>query len=431
MQKAKNRSGINKASQSNRNVTGSQKRRKNQDGSEQASIDSAFAGGLELHLLEKELHTLPLLEIALMKGDMLEESYPGLVKMIDTEAKQLQAIEDLYKIVKAQPKYKNLKEPNWNESTEPIGVLLWLLKKLGPLAEGANWTVDTYLQSGKTRYRFVIYKEYHGGKLHHREEYFPLDFLPTLLKRDKPLHDMIIDLLALISKQINLPVWDEDGDFSQYLQDILAYDQYSVYHLERMHKVYSVGPANEYLRFFKRRRKVVTLESVIDKLSKYNLKSQRKESVAWWIKKGIQLARYNQCIKQNSFVPNYMPGEKITPYQQYKIIWSCHKNDVLYSRTLSKMRRVMKNGDFYPLMFSITKPGQIVKPLEYSSFPEKLFEFLDEGIKHFVYRHLEYYYKDAFDKQTTPAEDFLGEEQAPYLKLLQAMEISEMQNKNK
>jgi hypothetical protein len=433
MQKQKSNSGVNKTAQQDRQHPRAGKRRSQQNGTEQKGTDSAFRSGFGLHLLEKELHTLPLLEIALAKGDTLEEKFPGLVKMIDTEARQLQAIEDLYKIVKAQPKYKQLKEQKWTDKTQPLQVLLWLLRKLGPLAEGANWTVDIYKQSGKTRYRFVIFKYYHGGKLLLREEYLPLDFLPMLLKRDRPLHDLIIDVLALVSREVKLPVWDEDGDFSTHLSDLLNVPPggYSVYALERQHKVYSSGPAGQYLRYFKRRRRVVTFKTVIDQLSKYDPKSDRKQAAVWWIKKGIQLARYGRCIKANSFVPNYMPGEVISAYQQYKIIWSAHKNDNLYARTLSKMRKVMKQGDFYPLMFSIAKPGQVLQPLKYDPFPEKLFGFLDEGIKHFCYRHDTYYYKDAFGKQETPAEQFLGDEQTPGLKLLQAIELSDLQKKYK
>jgi hypothetical protein len=431
MQKHKTKTSVNKASLPTRSNSDQRKKRKRKNGSEQGRDDSATVPGVGLHLLGKELRTLPLFELAMMKGDSLDNNFPGLIKSIDTEAKQLQAIEDLYKIVKAQPKYKNMTEPSWKPETKPVHVLTWLLRKLGPLAQGAEWTVDTYLQAGKTRYRFVIYKSYNSQKLAWREEFLPLDFLPGLRKKDQALHDMIIDVIALVSRENKVPFWDEDGDYSEMLQDLLNVPSggYTVYRLERLHKVYSNGPAAQYLKVLKQRRKVVSISIVQKRLAAYNAKSLRKQYLVWWIRKGLQVASYHQCIKKNSFVPNYIPGEAMTPWQQYKFIWSLHDNDILQVRAKNKLEKAIdKWGDFFPLMFSIAKPEQLLKPIEEDHFPVSLFDFMDYGVKHFIWRYRDYYYKDAFKKQETPSEEFLDdeEEKLPGLKLLDELEFIDL-----
>lgn len=436
MQTSKSKTRINKASQRSRSNIDQRKKGAGKNGSEQRRDDTNVIPGVGLHLLGKELTTLPLFELAMMNGDDLDNRFPGLMKTIDTEAKQLQAIEDLYKIVKAQPAYKNLKEPNWKPDTKPVRILLWLLRKLGPLAKGAEWTVDTYKQGSKTRYRFVIYKSYNSQRLAYREEFLPLDFLPRLRKRDQALHDMIIDVIALVSRENKVPLWDEDGDYSEMLADLLNVPPggYTVYHLERLHKVYSVGPAAQYLKVIKQRRKVVTFQTVQMRLATYNAKSQRQQTLQWWIKKGLKVASYKQCIKQNSFVPNYIPGQATTPWQLYKFVWSLHHNDVLNIRATNKLDKAAdKSGVFFPLMFSIVKPGQVLKPIEDDHFPIDLFDFLDFGVKHFVWRFGDYYYKDAFKKQETPAEEFLDNEngQAASLKLLQAIETMDIKKQNR
>lgn len=434
MQNAKNKTGISKASQPAREHSGGGKRHPIKNGSKQGRTHSNVITGPGVHLLGKELRPLPLFELALMCGD--DKIEPGLIKMIDTEAKQLQAIEDLYRIVIAQPKYKAMKEPNWKAGTKPVHILLWLLRKLGPLAEGNRWTVDTYVHKGKTRFRFVVFKDYHRQKLGHREEWIPLDFLLLLKKRDQLLHDMIVDLIALVSRENKIPLWDEDGDFSEYLKDLLNVPSggYNVYRLERQHKIYSTGPARQYLRLIKQRRRIVSVKSVQQMLASYDAKSQRKQYAVWWIKKGLRLASEPNDIRNFSFIPNHVPGQPVTPFQQYKFVWSLHENDVLRIRTYHNLNKAdEKFGNYFPVMFSVAKPGQVVKPVEYKSYPEDLFEFLDYAVKHFNWAFRDYYFKDSYKKPQTIAEELMTEQETNYPanKLLDAIEIADIRKEAK
>jgi hypothetical protein len=340
-------------------------------------------------------------------GSNLRSHFKGLFQMVDTEAKQLQCILDLYRILRAQPKYRTLKEPSWKPTTQPVEVILWLLRKLGPLAKGAEWSVDTWPDNPE-RYRFVIWKHFSGYHVKLREEYLPLEFLPTLIKRDKPLHDLLIDLVALVSRENKVPLWDEDGDFSEQLKILRQMGPANVETLERQRLIYTKGVAHQYLRLIKARRKVVTVASILKCYHEYRPASERKRFLCWIMKKGIELAKTKKCIKDYSWVPAYSPGQPITPYQQYKFIWSAHHNDVLSRRAVSKMKKRADDGDYYPVMFSIAKPGQALLPLHGDAFPGQLYEFMSEMVKHFNWRHKDYYYHDAFKNTLTLSETLEG-----------------------
>lgn len=342
--------------------------------------------------------------------------------MIDTEVKQLQAIEDLYGIVKAQPKYKLLKEPNWKAETPPIQVLTWLLRKLGPLAKGNRWMIDTYQQGKKTRYCLVVWKNFYSYDLKYQEQYLPLDFLPALKKRDQPLHDLIIDTVALVSKCNKIPLWDEDGDFSEQL-DVIRNAPIRTGNtvLDRQIISYTNGPAAEYLRLIKRRRRQVTVKGVKDAITAYNDNSDRKGYMKIWLRKGIDLAADSEHLGPWNFTPHHVAGNPISPDRQYKFIWSGHTNDVVFKRTQDKMKRDAKIGDFYPVMYSITKPGAKVLPLkiERYAFPTFLSNFMDWGERLIFHRYREYFIKDQYKKQETPAETLL--------EVIERMELEELE----
>lgn len=435
MQKSKNHTSINKAARQDRKDPDPGKGRAGQNGSEQRGAAAAGITGPRFHLLEKELRTLPLFELAMLNGDDMENKFPGLMQMVNKEAKQLQAIEDLYRIVKAQPKYKQLKDATWKADTPPIRVIMWLLRKLGPLAGGASWTVDTYKQGGKTRYRFVIYKDYHRQDVGHREEYLPLDFLPRLKKRDEQLHDMMIDTVALVSRNNKIPLWDEDGDFSEMLKDLLQVPRggYDVHRLKVQHQIYCpAGIAGKYLKLIKQTRKTVSISGLAKKVAAYDAKSYRKQCAISWIKRGIRLAETKENISPFSYHPNYLPGDPVSAEQQYKFIWSHHSNDILKIRAFHKLKKAAeKYGDYYPLRFSIAKPGQVLKPLPEANFPGKLYDFLDFGVKHFCYTNRQYYYGEAFNKDRTPSEEFLEPSVAfPAMNLLNAIEIAQIRQQS-
>ncbi len=426
------------------------------NGSPKAGIDDGSISGPGLHILTQGLRTIPRFEAELRFGGNDDAESRDFIAMINTEEKRLQAIEDLYSIVKAQPKYKKMKEPVWNPNTPSVQVLSWLLRKLGPLAEGNNWTVDTYQDGKKERYRFVIYRGYHRQKVKDREEFIPLDFLPYLKRRDEPLHDMFVDLVALISRYNKVPLWDKDTDFSQALEQILAqpaskpdtrplppleergidsvtWERHTDEQVRAMRDIigwvaekgklkfvqtntalenqklsYQYGPAAAYLKLINKRMKVITPQMLQVKLAAYKANSQRKESLVYWIKSGIRLAWKKQSISVNTFVPNYIKGNPLCPFRMYKFIWSMHDNDAVKIKAYKRMEKDDKAYETYlPVEFSITYPGQKMKPIERDTFPEELYEFMRYGVAILMWRYKDYFYKNQFNERLTPAERLL------------------------
>lgn len=340
------------------------------------------------------------------------------LNMIDTEEKQLQAISDLYEIVKAQPKYRNLKERSWAPETTPLEVLVWLLRKLGPLAEGKDWTIDTYKQGRKTRYRFVVWDGFHRQEVMDTEVHFALDFLPLLKKRDEELHDLIVDTVALVSRENKIPVWDEDGDYSHGLKRILA-EPYLATVVNIRCEDYQVGLPAQYLKLINTRKKFTSLEkSIREKLKKYKANSQRKTEVINWVFWALNLAATKQTLAPYTFIPNYIQaGSPIGPGRLYKFVWSNHWKDYVHKIADAKISDDEKYGVFLPVKFTATEPGKEMIPIDKNykklavnlgyyrahHFPERMFAFLNEGSKHFQLRFREYYYKNAEGETATEA----------------------------
>lgn len=381
---------------------------KGQNGSSKGKPAADASDGIGLNHLAKQLRSIPLFEYSFMIGDFGDKHkrFSHLMNTINTVEKQLQCIEDLYKIVKAQPQYKNLKEAVWNEDTNPLQVIYWLLRKLGPLAKGESWTVDTYTEKKQIRFRFVVYKYYNSHELKNREEFIPMDFLPTLKKRDLPLHDLIIDTIALVSKVNKIPLWDEDGDFSAGLKELKTMNFLSK-SKKRQFYSYTKGTAAKYLKHLKQRRKEVTRDSLNNLFSAYKPVSQRKQDMMWWVRRAFDLVSYNQCIQANTYIPHFMPDNVVSPYRMYKFVWSLHDNDIIKIKAWDKLKKDDVYGSYLPLKFSIAKPGQILQPIGQDPFPLKLYEFMSYGHSLFIWRYRQYFYKNLFNEPLTPSESFL------------------------
>lgn len=394
--KVKNISGSRSRRNSKTVVRKGNQKRKNGSGESGENITSA--NGLGFHFLAKKLKSISFLEMALNGWDKCTE----LIKTINSEEKQLQAITDLFSIVKAQPRYKNLKEPYFPVQTEPAIVLLWVLRKLGPLAKGNEWTVDTFIDNGKQRFQFVVYKRFNTQKLKNRFEHFSLEFLPYLKPRDIELHDLIIDIVALVSKCNNIPLWDEDGDFSKQIEILTEQTDNQNSIIMSQISFYKSGPAVEYLNLIRQRIKVVDEKIIQQKIKIYNNKSGRQNQILWWIRNGLRLAASKQNLSPWTFVPGYINGNPVTPYRTFKFVWSTHDNDIIYKKAISQLRKDLNNYDAIPLQFTIAKPGELLKDIQPSSFPENLYEFVAQGISHTQYSFRDYYYKKMLASKQPP-----------------------------
>lgn len=377
-----------------------------QDGSKQGGADHSAGQFPSLHFLTDGLRSLSLFEVCMAAGHQIKAD---MLSMIDTEEKQLQAIEDLYSIVKAQRKYRNLRDPKWTVDTPPITVLTWLLRKLGPLAQGNRWMVDTFREGRKIRFRLVVWKNFFSYNLKQEDVYLALDFLPSLKKRDQPLHDLIIDVIALVSKCNKVPLWDEDGDFSQQLQRIKKEGPTgnTVYDTQLIS--YTKGPASMYLKRIRQRMNKVTPATVRKACLAYKDTSDRKGYMKHWLKLGVNLASEKKTIEPWAFTPHHVQGNPITPARLYKFIWSAHDNDVIYRRAKDRVRKDAEMGEFYPVIYNATCPGEKVLPIKFEqyAFPTQLWWFMRVGRTLIFHKYSDYFIKALYDDQLTPAEAML------------------------
>jgi hypothetical protein len=378
------------------------------NGGAKGGKDIDAIAGPRIHLLAKELRSYSKLEVSFLNGDSTSKFY----RLIDTEAKQLQAIEDLYRIIKAQPKYKNLKEPNWKVETSPAVVLLWLLKKLGPLSRGARWTIDGYMEGKKLRYQYVLFDKYPSDRIKPRCEFLPLCFLPRLKKKDELLHDVIVDIIALVSRNNKVPLWDEDGDYSDALEDLINTNGETNFHgINEDYKQYTEGLAAEYLGLIKKRKKKVTAAEIREKMARFEKMSQRKQSAEWWVKIGLNLASFKDQIRNHSYIAPDQDGKVIEPWRLYKFVWSTDVKDFLHYDVKNWLARQSAQ---VPVMKSVTKPGRKITYPQESQFPLYLYRFMSVGVKHFQWWYRDYYFgrqPKLEDQRHQMIEDILEEEQ--------------------
>lgn len=422
-----NRKGVSDAQQTRR--AGSEAGRKAANGSRQTGADRGGFTTSGFHLLVNDLGSVSLLNAALT-GMSVKDFDKKLVASIQTKADLLQCIEDMYLIVKAQPKYKKLNDNKFRADTPPIVVLQWLIRKLGILANGKEWTVDTYMEGKKRRFLFVIYDYYKSQDVTTREYHIPLDFLPNIKKKDALLHDLIIETVAMNSRWNKIPLWDEDGVYSKILEQLLKekakpveYKNLGITEMsatQRMQLLYTKGPAAEYLALIKKRRKVADI-STVGKLFQQWLSSKKDLSHReWYLKHMFQraaaAAETKEDIRKFQYVPEYRGKHTHeVAYDRYKYIWSNHNNDYLnkmYDKQLDYQR-----NEYLPMMFEKVYPGKAIKGWKHNRHPEILCGLFKSMYSCFVVgSHVFYYYKNQMKEQLTPGEQLLAKIESSTLK---------------
>lgn len=369
--------------------------------------------------------------------------------ILDTEEKQCQCILDLMAILTANN--DKLKPPVFPPEATWIDMVKWLLRRLGPLAKGNPWFVDTYHEKGIERYRFCVYKYYHSQRVDSLIYHIPLDFLPWLEPRDPKLHELIVCTIALLCKQCNLPLWDEDGDYSEAQKTVFGEkysDTWVVNKLQRRSDnfetqghIYKAGYSLKYLALIRRVKRTVTPGTIHALLREFNKISQRKHYMICIMKQALQMAITGDDIRDYTLIPSYEARDDmrpITPLRTIKFIWSEHPHDEVSKEADKAFEQDrQKYGKYLPLAFTITKPGEKVtlpknegKPDGYyrtNAFPEDMWTFFRELSTH-IHRHRAYYYKNSkLDNDTTPSERLM---QLEAQKMQQAVE-RKMKKKSK
>lgn len=456
----------------NARATGRRAKPKNQpaqpDGSRQRAGGAGELCGPGIHVLAGALQSLSYGEAYFKFGLKNGYSEQPIMQIVNTPALQLQAIEDFYNIVIAQPCYAKLKHPQWRETDSPFKVLNYYLRKMGRLTKGRPWHADTWQDGeGKTRFRFVV-KEYFKDISGYLEYIMPIDFLPQLKQRDSALHDIVLHLLALVAKTCHLPLWDADGDFSEAIKYLISAadpanktplllgemdlaEDWSISRTEKRpysnrhnryllnHEVkllehvdadrnsnalwrngrvlaqrenYRHGPAAYYLQHMKALGATVTIKSVEELVYSYgNWGTKIKQRILWWVKAGVELAKKGGNLQQFTYLYNYKghPDKAITPYRNYKFVWSTHPADFVQVWAANRVTKDKNAGGlkYAPVKYSIAKPGEALKPLTSSDFPNKLSLWLDEMRKLLNNKSSATYFGTWPDGPLTPAERFI------------------------
>lgn len=359
MSKTKSRRPPKRALRARKDLQG-QKRQPVKNGRRKAGTATAAFSDAGFHLLSRQLRSKTFMEIVTLSGLSNSTVIPQIMEMLNTEAKILQAIADLYLVMKAQPRYKAIKEPEWSVAQDPLEVLTWILRKLGPLAGGNPWTVDTWLGKNLERYCYTVFREFNGNRFQDRWFFIPLDFLPALKKRDEAAHDLIIDVVAMVVKHNKMALWDDDGDYSEVVNEFTHWDEHyqSLGNevLDRQRESYKCGPAAQYLALIRRRMRKANMQEIAVRLRRYDAKSQRKEQLRWWLKTGLELAAGGENIFPFEYSPNYMQQDDVvSAYRYYKFVWCIHENDYVHVHAHQNMENA--SGTYPPMHFSITRPG--------------------------------------------------------------------------
>lgn len=342
--------------------------------------------------------------------------------MIETEEQQLQCIYDLYHILKAQPKYRDLKEPDLKIDTPCIEVIKWLLRRLGPLAKGNHWLVDTYRDKNKTRFRFAVFQFFHSQKVYGWRA-MPLDFLITLKRKDEALHDIMVDTIALISRHNHIPLWDTDEDFSDGIDEVFDGEEAALEsdfgtekgaRFDAQSRIYREGIARQYLTLMQRRKKLARVPNVIHMLQAYihghGLKkiNDRKQYTINWISFALRVVQTGKDLQDYTLVPTY-PGtpdnyNPITPARMLKFIWCDHEADLLERKVSQKMMDESNQwGEFSPVRFTYTLPGETIRLPKEDRFPEDIWEVMRRAARLFNGTN-RYYYYPHWRAKYTPSE---------------------------
>lgn len=275
------------------------------------------------------------------------------------------------------------------------------------------------------RYMFVNMKDYPAYKIKYQACHVNLDFLPTLKGKDTQLHDMVIDMIALVSKCNKLPLWDEDGVYSTSLEKFIELSSGrsdSKLMMDYLH-LYTKGPAAQYLKLIKSRRRHVTIESLEYMLHRYKPSSNRKREMCYAVRAAIALAKTKGTIDKFDYSPNFNKGVAMPAGQLYKFVWTTDATDPVFVGADIDY----PCGMFLPTMVSIAKPGQVLKPIDHSDVPVKIFQLMDMLNRHF-WSYRQYYYmpvvaksKYAYTRVTRTASD-----EKTLIDVLEKVELKEM-----
>lgn len=383
----------------------------------QQAVDGDASFDVGFHIL-KGLKPITMLE-SCMIGIPHKNIESQEINSICTNATEMaQCLNDLWSIVKAQPKYAKVSDNKFSKQSSPYEVLAWLLRKLGALTNGKEWTVDYYYENGVKRYCFVQYDFFNSQKVYGSGFFAPIDFLPYLEKKDITLHNLIVTMLAALIRFNNMPTWFNHPVLSKKLQELKElkivtkdYPNLGIMDLTangRQQLVYTVGHAGKYEKLLTEMSAKVEITNIHDayydfaRARKRSL-SQREIAIRYFAEEVINLATEGKEMATFNYQPVYEEQRENVKWR-HAIVWSRHHNDYLQRSYDDDNRYVWQ----LPKKFSITKPDQEMQPINSSKYPEDIELLFKYFSSHFTSRFSSFYYKNE-SSDYTPAELLLNE----------------------
>lgn len=294
-------------------------------------------------------------------------------------------VRNLYAIIKNHPKF--IDKTNWNKSTTIQEVLLWLIDQFNNLI-GLEYEWRIVCDSDEENYRVVTYYEHDIDSSVYYS--IPLSFLPLLKKRNKILHDIVVDMLALIKSKISIDCWyDEYGEWAlEWIRDDFQnrIDDEDLKPEEKKHwkntiEIYTEGVAVEYEGLLI--ENTATVKSLEKTVGKFEPKTQTEELFFLWIIDGISLLKEKGSIHDFCFNPSdpYMDEDNPLMPNRY-IFYAWNFDDQYYNCYESCLQSTFNEYGTLPFIsWELTKPeSKTFNIPKQSSFPKMLTDFFSKGL---------------------------------------------------
>lgn len=308
------------------------------------------------------------------------------IEFLHDKELHLVVVAGLYPIIQKHPNFQDRND--WCKSTDVREILIWLIDQMNRFVDSKNNWVLTKLND-EQEYSVIIYHEYDTGETGYYA--IPLSFLPDLEARNEQLHEIVVDLLALLKSKAGINGWYDqwgewamdwlleeyymrlrDGDFNE--------DEELKTHWEHTIHEHTEGTAIHYEGLLTGNN--TTIQQLEMKVSRFKPADQLDHSFYDWILDGIDLVHTNKSLQYFSFDPsdpNLLGENPIMPVSYCFYTWD-------FDNQFHKCMEEQLNctwQEFGASPFTsceiIRQEDKLFKLPEVSDFPKRLTEFMLTG----------------------------------------------------
>ncbi len=338
--------------------------------------------GLGLSSLKNRINPLSEIEVAVKQGQVWGKP-DDLLKNTDLHTK---LVSDLYPIIKKHPKF--IDNANWKPSSNIREVLVWLINRINELI-GSEYGWRIVSESYENKYTIVTFYQHEVNASVYYS--IPLSFLPELKQQNSFLHDVILDMLALIKSGTCINAWYEENgewaldwmmdDFNNQLEDgDLSTNEIKDW--ENTIKAYSKGIATQYEELLT--YNTATLQSLEIAAGILNPKNPLESQFTLWIHNGISLIKEKENIGSFCFDPDdpLLTGDN--PLMPERYVFYCWDFDDHFYKCYEDCLQSTFNeyGTLPFISWKLTKQdSQSFNIPEISSFPKRLTDFFAQGVE--------------------------------------------------